>query len=112
MKLLNDRPSFAGSRPANCPRWLFEVVSKFRRLGAGRVGRAVGRRSAGIVGLRHVGGGLAPIAHGWLRLFDEEVIAAVCECPSLAVELLTKTHDGVAAERVELDATAARKVER
>jgi hypothetical protein len=49
---------------------------------------------------------LAPIGRRGRPLFDKEVIAAVCECPSLTYELLVATREGVAVERVELDETS------
>jgi hypothetical protein len=84
-----------------------ETIARFRPRWAGQGARAVGQQGAGTVGHRRVGGGgLAPTAHGRRPLFNEEVIAAVCECPSLAHELLVATREDVAVERVALDETS------
>jgi len=75
MNALNGRSGLAGSRLAHCCRGLLEAVAAFRLRWA--------RKGPG--GVR---GGLASTADERRPLFDNAVIAAACECPSLALELL------------------------
>jgi hypothetical protein len=106
MKSLVGRSRFAAARPAAALRWFIETIARFRPRSAGKGGRAVEQQGAETVGQRRLGGGLAPIAHGSRPFFDNAVIAAVCECPSLTYELLIAPREGVAVERVEPDETS------
>ena len=84
-----------------------ETIARFRPRLADPGGRAVGQQGAETAGERRLGGGgLAPIARGRRPLFDEAIIAAVCECPALTYELLVATREDASVERVALDETS------
>jgi hypothetical protein len=77
MKPSDQNSALAFRRPASGRRWLLAAMARFRFGLTGKDGRP---------------------------FFDDEIIAAACECPALTYDLLVATREDVAADRGERDA--------